>query len=227
MSTIQEPFPAPEPGVLHATRVLIQNIERQRDPETAAIACAQMIEQNVVIFHRRSRAETPVEVAKWMHRRVDKAMHERDERDPEGTADVKCTRGCSACCYQHVSLAEPEAKLALGAALWAGHVIDGERLRKQAVVDADGHQRLSHADRRCVMLKDDGDCAIYEHRPTACRTYRVISDPADCDTESNARGGVLALSTPMAEVVVSAAMQSFRYGNFAAFMLELTEGEQR
>jgi len=223
MSGIQQPVSKPEPGMLYATRVLIHHVGKQPDPERAAEKTSQDIEQRVQFFRRRAKVESPEQVAQWMHGRVDKAMRELDERTPEGAKLVRCTRGCTACCYQQVVMSEPEARLAVAAARAAGHAIDMDRARTQAAggIDPDAHQRLSHADRRCVMLKDDGDCAIYEHRPTACRSYRVISDPADCDTERNVKGGVTAYFTPMAEVLVSAAMRADRYGSLGSFLIEL------
>jgi len=224
--TIQPPVGNPAPGTLFATRVLIQNIERQKDPERCAEIVHHLIEAEVVIMRRQSKSESSAFVAGSMQRRVDKQMRERDERDPDGTADVTCRRGCTACCYQNVSVSEPEADLAYKQAFLAGHELDVERLRKQAQHGVETYQSaLTHAERRCVMLKDDGDCAIYHARPNACRVYRVVSDPEQCDTEKHPHGGTLSLTTPLAEVVITAAMRAFRYGSFAALLLECIEGE--
>ena len=220
-STINAPMAAPPPGVLAATQPLIQVVGRQRDPDLAAHQIGKKIEHEVVVMRRQSAQMDATRIATLMHRRVDRHMVDRDKRDPHGTADVKCSRGCNACCYQNVSVSEPEARLAFESAHQAGHKIDAERVRKQATHGMQAYQdELTHAERRCVMLREDGDCAIYANRPSACRTYRVVSEPALCDTVSNAHGIILSLTTPYAEVVVSAAMRSFRYGSFAAFLLE-------
>jgi Fe-S-cluster containining protein len=226
--TINDPVRDPGPGMLFATRVLMQNIERQRDPERTAMGAAHAIRAEVIVFMRQGRENDPSFVAASMHRRIDRHMRERDAGDREGTSGVSCSRGCSACCFQNVTTSEPEAKLAYEAALGAGHALDIERLRKQAEHDADTYQQaLAHSERRCVMLKDDGDCAIYAARPAACRTYRVVTPPDLCDTVANPGARILSLTTPHAEVVISAAMQSFRYGSFAALLLEAIErGEQ-
>jgi Fe-S-cluster containining protein len=223
---ISNPIPDPPPGEMFATRVLIQNIARQPDPYRSAEVVHHLIEREVIVQRRQSNVESSAFVAESTHRRIDKHVRERDAKDPEGTAEVKCTRGCTACCYQNVAVSEPEADLAYAAAFRAFHELDVERLRKQAQHGVETFQTaLTHAERRCVMLKDDGDCAIYAARPAACRVYRVVSEPEACDTEKHPNGRTLALTVPHAEVVISASMRAFRYGSFAALLLEAIEGE--
>ena len=219
--TIEQPIAAPPPGVLLGTSVLMQTIRRQPDPDRAASFIGKKINREIVVFRHQSATMDTADVAVAMHKRVDRHIADHALRDPSTEADVQCARSCTACCYQNVSLSEPEARLAFEAAYKAGHEIDEPRLRKQAEHDMQSYQdALTKDERRCVMLKDDGDCAIYADRPTACRTYRVISPPANCDTETNAHGIVMSWTTPLAEAVVSAAMRSFRYGSLASFLLE-------
>lgn len=78
-------------------------------------------------------------------------------------ADLRCGSGCEACCHVSLSLAPLEADRvtdALGS-------LDAETL---AALDARRSDPRVDAGRRCVMLGDDGRCAIYESRPLVCRS---------------------------------------------------------
>jgi Fe-S-cluster containining protein len=76
-----------------------------------------------------------------------------------GRASMACRRGCSSCCEVSLTVNHVEAA-ALRQAL--------ERL------DAGAHARItaraSKDTGRCVMLDDDGSCAVYAARPLVCRT---------------------------------------------------------
>jgi len=72
--------------------------------------------------------------------------------------DLQCRAGCSACCAVELSVSGVEAAR-IEEALEA--------------LDAEARARVAgRASRRgrCVMLEDDGRCAVYEARPLVCRT---------------------------------------------------------
>ncbi|AKF05353.1 YkgJ family cysteine cluster protein [Sandaracinus amylolyticus] len=103
-------------------------------------------------------------------------------------ASMACRAGCSACCHTELSVCDVEAAL----------VRDG-----LAVLDAAGRARVASRadvhDGRCVMLDDEGRCAIYDARPLVCRTQGlplrypdgVIPEAAIMARGKGPRGGAL------------------------------------
>jgi len=153
-------------------------------------------------------------LAAGIHEAIDEAMTRRQAMP--GEAPISCRKGCAACCRQLVSVTPDEAKLLAFAAHEAGHVIDRARLARQAAaVGLQGWRELDSPDKRCVMLKDDATCAVYAHRPTACRKYQVVSPPSRCDIERYPGAQVIVAIGPEAEVIASAAHAVFGSGPFA------------
>jgi hypothetical protein len=75
------------------------------------------------------------------------------------SADLRCQAGCTACCEVQLEVSDVEAahvREALGA-------LSPETRARLA-------ERAGRPSKRCVMLEDDGRCAIYEARPLVCRT---------------------------------------------------------
>lgn len=93
-----------------------------------------------------------------------------------------CKKGCSFCCHLYVTISKNEAKLLKDAAKDLGVKIDMDKLKKQANFSQSRWLFLPFKDRSCVFLKA-GECSVYEFRPASCRTYHVVSPPANCDTE--------------------------------------------
>lgn len=81
--------------------------------------------------------------------------------------DMRCEKGCDACCHAWLSVGPVEAD-AVRAGL--GQLTSEAR----ELVRARGEAQLLREQRaeapRCAMLEDDGSCAIYEQRPLVCRT---------------------------------------------------------
>lgn len=115
-----------------------------------------------------------------------------------------CAEGCSACCYQPVTVLGPE-----------GYVVerfieDNFTSEEKARAKAAGEQWLSVFDRvtrtatvvnplteeefdtaqkevtalraPCLFLRNDR-CMVYEARPSVCRTYAVNDDPKFCEAD--------------------------------------------
>lgn len=227
-----KPPQRPVDGFLIATKPLVQIVsahaEQAPSPEAGeefVYGVSLAIENEARILRRRGDVESPVQVSEYMHARVDKATANQAKADPETAARVACRRGCTACCYQRVSLAAPEAVQLLAAAERVGHRIDVGRARRQ--LEADFGPDLAHEDKRCVMLKDDGDCAVYAERPIACRAYRVLDNAEPCDMHAHPGGRVLAWHSPIAEMVVSGSMRVYRHGSLSAFVVEAADEEAR
>lgn len=178
--------------------------------------------RKIETLHReweRRFAATPSDVqreglAAGIHQVIDDAQARRQVSP--GEPPISCQKGCAACCHQLVSITPDEARLLLFAAEEAGHMVDHERLERQAsAFGLQGWRTLSHADKRCVMLGDDDACAVYEHRPSACRKYQVVSSPALCDIETHPGAQVAVAVSTEAEVIFSAAIAVFGTGAFA------------
>lgn len=89
---------------------------------------------------------------------------------------VSCSRGCSFCCYQRISITKWEADYIVA------HVKEYnpnmKLLEKQNLVE--NFDSLPWADQKCSLLNDDGTCSIYDKRPLICRTHNSTDDPKIC-----------------------------------------------
>lgn len=106
-----------------------------------------------------------------------------------------CSKGCSHCCHLLTIVTLPEA-VAIAERLltdleWQKQYSHLTKvLYEQLQVLADPNlTRVSYFDKRmpCVFLGAEGQCRIYDIRPTACRYHYVVSDPKRCshDTDNN------------------------------------------
>lgn len=75
-------------------------------------------------------------------------------------ADLSCRAGCTACCHVQLEVSDVEAE-GVREALRALDGAARERARARAE---------SPSSSACVMLEEDGGCAIYAARPLVCRT---------------------------------------------------------
>lgn len=186
-------------------------------------------EQNLVVemhehYEREFRAHKeagaqPEGLAAGIHDVIDgmvEHLMQTDRRAPE----VKCRRFCSNCCHVHVTITANEALLLHHAAQEAGAAIDRDKLARQAPRKSHDWHELADADRGCVFLDQMGGCKVYEHRPSACRKYLVISDPDLCDMKKHPGGQVLNFVSIPGEIVQSAALMTFEAGNMAAMLLK-------
>ncbi|MEZ4451735.1 MAG: YkgJ family cysteine cluster protein [Nannocystaceae bacterium] len=117
-----------------------------------------------------------------LRRRVDDHFAAAVARTPSAFA---CREGCDRCCHQRFGVFEVEAAV-LREALAELEVRDPElraRVRRQADDPAHG--------RRCALLVD-GRCAVYEARPTICRSHGLpilAEEPAEVGAQGS-RGRV-------------------------------------
>lgn len=163
-------------------------------------------------------------IAAGIHDAVDRHVEEV-KRTPNGQR-IQCRKGCSACCHMLVSITPDEAKLLLMFAHDQGIEINRDRLKQQAAAcDLDDWDALPHEIRACGFLADDGACSVYEHRPTACRKHFVRSSPADCDLRGKAKQVAMVVS-PEAEVIASAALGVFGFGQMARMLLDAAQDEE-
>lgn len=90
---------------------------------------------------------------------------------------VPCAKGCSACCYQRVTMSSTEAELI---EYRTGHkatrVMPGTPMKP---IEAFG------AETPCTFLDGNGECSIYEARPYMCRNFVTLDvDSLLCQPEN-------------------------------------------
>ena len=156
--------------------------------------------------------------AAGVHRLIDESVRELMGR-PRAD-EVKCRKGCNHCCRQHVDITHAEAKLLHLAAGDIGYPIDRAKLQRQSQYDYKNWADQPAQDRSCVFLTPEGSCAVYEHRPMACRKYFVLSDPDLCDIVKHPGQEVLNFVSMEAEIVASAAIQAFGMNSLPTALLK-------
>jgi Fe-S-cluster containining protein len=135
--------------------------------------------------------------SKRLGRRTLALYREMDPLAEKAAATMKttCSKGCSHCCHLLTIVTLPEA-VAIAERLLTDIQWQAEYARlmkvlyEHANVLADPNlTRVSYFDKRlpCVFLGVEGQCRIYDIRPTACRYHYVVSDPKRCshDTDNN------------------------------------------
>jgi Fe-S-cluster containining protein len=154
---------------------------------------------------RKHLNHQPEGTAASLHDVVDGAVQELMKK-PRAD-EVSCRKGCAHCCHLNVDVTVQEAQLLLYAAQVAGFEFDEARAQRQAAAPSWGV--LDPADRACVFLGADGACAVYEHRPMACRKYFVLTPAENCDSVKNPGLKVLHFVSMEAEIFSSAAFTVF------------------
>jgi Fe-S-cluster containining protein len=158
--------------------------------------------------------------AEMIHEKVNHEIKMFDQTSAQAK-QISCGKGCAACCHIRVGITQDEAKL-LAARVKLDTPIDMERLREIAAwPDTFESYRDNYPKGRCVFLGFDNACKVYDDRPSVCRTYRVVSDPADCvpDKPKN----VKALAVAGAEAVVTAQLTVGPEGSLSRMLLKELE----
>jgi len=90
---------------------------------------------------------------------------------------VPCAKGCSACCYQRVTISTLEAEyIAFNTGRAAKRVMPGAPMKP---IEAFGRGTP------CTFLDGNGECSIYDSRPYMCRNYVTLDiDNLLCQTEN-------------------------------------------
>jgi Fe-S-cluster containining protein len=150
----------------------------------------------------------PVSVARETHAAIGAVLERDRNRDPASNG-VRCRKGCSHCCHGPVDIWPQEAALLVEVVRASGVDIDRARLERQSGQTVDTWRKQPEADRACVFLGGDGACRVYESRPNACRKLLVTSDPERCDQEKHAPESVERWFSWEAEIMESAALETF------------------
>lgn len=146
-----------------------------------------------------SKISDPLKRARFVHQKVEKEISEQ-MKNPDVAKFVSCKRGCTACCHTQVAVTSDEAIL-LAKLVRDGTSIDWTRMFIQAEADnsTEDFFKLSYDQRSCIFLGDNGDCQVYEDRPSVCRTNYVVSDPEKCKVTANQSSSVQLLNTYSAD----------------------------
>ena len=85
--------------------------------------------------------------------------------------DLVCRQGCASCCLVELSVSRVEAE-GIEQALEGLDDEAQDRLAARLSARLSKRQHAEQADTkpRCIMLEEDGACAVYEARPLVCRT---------------------------------------------------------
>jgi Fe-S-cluster containining protein len=175
----------------------LRDLMRRCDEQGKEVAAQMLLHYDAAVQRALAQHPDRLGIAVGAHEATDRTMQALMARDPNA-GQVKCRKGCAACCHIKVDVSRSEAQLLAACAADLGLPIDRERLRKQAA----GYEGLAPEDRACVFLKD-GACGVYEHRPGACRKMLVVTDPDLCDTVKHPGGKVGHLVSAEAEVIWS------------------------
>jgi uncharacterized protein len=171
-----------------------------------------------LVLKELSSIPDELEQARIIHRLVDEFNTEAFAH-PLVQQFSPCKKSCTACCHTQVSVTSSEAKL-LVEKIRNGAEYNSERLQKQ-ILTLDSTQdfyKLSHEDRKCVFLNQEGLCGVYEDRPSVCRTNAVLGNASQCDTTSGLQPTVL-VKTPTSDLVIIASFIASKVNGALAHMV--------
>lgn len=151
------------------------------------------------------------------HVELDSEIERLKLKRPHLAKDVKCTQGCSYCCYFNVDISRDEAALIKMVIKEKKLNIDMSRLKHQAKAKTWG--KMKPKQKRCVFLNEIDLCMIYEHRPAACRKLLVISDPKLCNPKKVQKVG--RFIDWHVEVIASAILNGSKSGPLPEMLLEV------
>lgn len=177
-----------------------------------------MLDYYMLEYSRARTTSNEISAAASIHDFIDELIKAKVETSEH---TIQCSKGCSFCCYQQVDITIDEAKLLRAYAIEKDIKIDKFTLKKQLVRDYKAFQKLPLKRRKCVFLGKNGECSVYEHRPSACRKLLVVTDPLDCDTEKRKGAQIGKIAEHEVEIVTSAILNAVESGSIAEMLLKL------
>lgn len=158
---------------------------------------------------------SPQEAVRNLHMEMDEKI--KTQLAQKGAKPISCTKGCSFCCYLHIVIAKSEAELL------AKHVtpemIPALQFQAKAETYEQWNKIQPHKKKQCVFLKD-GECSIYNDRPSSCRKYMVVTKPRLCNVEFKINK-VLIQASAEAEILAGVIQTQDGEGSMAKMLLEL------
>lgn len=86
------------------------------------------------------------------------------------SGDLACRRGCDACCLVQLSVSAVEAAAIERQLEDVNETVRSRLLERWNAAQGREGGATADAPPRCIMLEDDGSCAVYAVRPLVCRT---------------------------------------------------------
>jgi hypothetical protein len=139
------------------------------------------------------------------------------ERPQEVKDQISCRMGCAHCCHIDLHISEMEADVLLDYAeennipVYVGLLIE----QKEA---GSGRSKLKNSG--CVFLDGENKCKVYPVRPSNCRNYSVVTEPALCDNKVHEKGQVGRIPNYKAELLSSAMGNVSKAGDIASMLLK-------
>lgn len=174
---------------------------------------------------RATENQDAASVARSAHSAMNNVL-QRDRQKNPGSENIQCGKGCSHCCHEAVEIWPQEAALLVETARQAGKALDWARLERQSRYTVDTWRQQPAADKACVFLGGDGACTVYEFRPNACRKLLVVTDPALCNAEQSKPDSVGRWFSWEAELMESAALETFGAGLMPGALLAALNGKE-
>lgn len=147
--------------------------------------------------------------ALMIYEEIDRILKKDMANPNNNSANIRCKSQCSNCCHISVSVSSDEAEAIMREVRRQGRKLDTARLRLQMTHTPETWADMEKEDMRCVLLGDDGNCTVYDVRPTACRKFFVVNDPELCDSKKYRGQETAVWYSLKAEVMDSAAMTVF------------------
>jgi Fe-S-cluster containining protein len=162
---------------------------------------------------------SPIQRAELTHKLIDLEI-EQLFSDPVVSENVTCKKSCSACCHTQVSVTKDEAEL-LAKEVLQGTKVDIHRLRHLAEAGNESalFYKSSYEQRACPFLSQEGNCEVYENRPSVCRTNHVVSEAELCETRDGVEKPVRLLNTFKADMIIMASYKISQENGSLPFML--------
>lgn len=161
-----------------------------------------LIDSTVFFYQKYQDIPDQLERVKTFHQDVNEII----SQDLYGRHDlgdkIICSKGCSSCCSQFVTITSGEGELLLKEATQ----IDLTRLQRQAPLTEDNWvDEITEQEATCVFLnQDDGTCRVWAHRPANCRNYFVTGSNSGCSVFNRDPEVSRSVKSIYADVCVSA-----------------------
>ncbi|MBA2406288.1 MAG: YkgJ family cysteine cluster protein [Bdellovibrionales bacterium] len=175
----------------------------ERMPETQFFEHLQKLLDGVVFFYKKySQISASDERVRTFHLDVNEIIARNLFGEDGISSQVLCTKGCSDCCSQLVTVSKSEAELLISQLSSS----DKLQLARQINLTTDNWiEQLSEEEGKCVFLDQaDGSCRVWEDRPANCRNYFVTGSNKHCSVFKRDPDLSRSIKSVYADVCISA-----------------------
>lgn len=157
----------------------------------------------VVFFYKKYNSISDlIQRVRVFHTDVDETIAKNLFGENSIGSEILCSKGCSDCCSQLVTVSKSEAEYLLA----SKNNIDREQLVKQSQCTTENWtQNLNEEEGKCVFLnRRDGSCDVWKHRPANCRNYFVTGSNKSCSVFNRNPDLSRSIKSVYADVCISA-----------------------